>query len=156
MFCCSKIWEVDTTGRKITQISDSTVWEKQSQAFFVHMLDQAGTLFRGDKSGWVYLSLERCHQSTPDINTVVLYSLFISSYIPLATIGTGYTRKHKIPPVQDATSLLDTANQNRDFHVTQNLMQAPSQRSPEVIRKNHLPHLHFKFLILHWIKLSKT
>lgn len=112
------------------------------------MPDQAGTLFRGDKSGWVYLSPEGCHQSTPDINAVVLYCLFISSYIPLATTGTGYTRKHKIPLVQDATSLLDPANQNRDFHVTQNLMLAPSKRSPEVITKNHL-HLHFKFLILH-------
>lgn len=35
-------------------------------------------------------------------------------------------------------------------------MQAPSKTSPEVIRKNNFPHLHFKFLILHWTKLSKS
>lgn len=54
-----------------------------------------------------------CDQSTPDINAVVLYCPFISSYIPVATTGTGYTRKHKIPPVQEATSLPDNANPNR-------------------------------------------
>lgn len=80
MFYCSKIWEVDTFGRKISQISNSTVWEKQSQAFFPH----AGTLFRGDKWCWAYLSPEGCDQSTPDINAAVLYCPFIS-YIPLAS-----------------------------------------------------------------------
>lgn len=80
---------------------------------FFHMLDQAGALFRGDKSWWVYLILEGCNQPTFDINAVVLYCPFTSSYVPTANTGTGYSRKYNTPPVQDATSLPDPANQNR-------------------------------------------